>query len=348
MGLAAATGSTLGMGLWQRIKQVALTDVTVLVKGIDHDMLEGVERVLVEADFGPATFELVEHLEKKIRRGELKTEKGLRNWLVDEIAGMFGTADAETPRDGEDQGASGGIEGQRGAGDTAIPPYRRPADGEESRGIKGQQEAARGSPTVIVMLGVNGVGKTTQAAKLAHRLVQGGKSVILAAADTFRAGAAEQLSIWAERLGLPAVTGTPGGDPAAAAFDAVESAMARGTDVVIVDTAGRLHTESDLMTELQKIVRVVGRRCEGAPHESFLVLDGTVGQNAIQQGKLFSSAVPVTGLIVTKLDGTAKGGAVVSLQREIGVPVRYLGVGEALDDLVDFEPRRFAERLLGD
>ncbi len=208
--------------------------------------------------------------------------------------------------------------------------------------------AARGSPTVIVMLGVNGVGKTTQAAKLAHRLVQDGKSVILAAADTFRAGAAEQLSIWAERLGLPAVTGTRGGDPAAVAFDAVESAMARGTDVVIVDTAGRLHTESDLMTELQKIVRVVGRRCEGAPHESFLVLDGTVGQNAIQQGKLFSSAVPVTGLIVTKLDGTAKGGAVVSLQREIGVPVRYLGVGEALDDLVDFEPRRFAERLLGD
>ena len=319
MGLAAAAGSALGMGLWKRIKQVALTDITVLVKGIDQDMLEEVERVLIEADFGPATFELVEHLEEKIRRGELKTEEAFRRWLVDEIAGMFGGGEAAR-----------GSEGQRGAwnaSDTALPPDR---------------------PTVIVLLGVNGAGKTTQAAKLAYRFVQDGKSVILSAADTFRAGAAEQLSICAERLGVSAVTGTRGGDPAAVAFDAVESATARGIDVVIVDTAGRLHTESDLMTELQKIVRVIGRRCAGAPHENFLVLDGTVGQNAIQQGKLFSSAVPVTGLIVTKLDGTAKGGAVVSLQREIGVPVRYLGVGEALDDLVEFEPRRFAERLLDD
>ena len=331
--MAAAAGSALGMGLWKRIKQVALTDVTVLVKGIDHDMLEDVERVLIEADFGPATFELVEHLEEKIRRGELKTEEAFRSWLVDEIAGMFTADGAETQRDTEDQGASGGIKGQETvAGD--VPSFR-PSD-------------IPTGPTVIVLLGVNGAGKTTQAAKLAHRLVQDGKSVILAAADTFRAGAAEQLSIWAERLGIPAVTGTQGGDPAAVAFDAVESATARGTDVVIVDTAGRLHTESDLMTELQKIVRVIGRRCQGAPHESFLVLDGTVGQNAVQQGKLFSSAVPITGLIVTKLDGTARGGAVVSLQREIGVPVRYLGVGEALDDLIDFEPRRFAERLLDD
>ncbi len=340
MGLAAATGSTLGMGLWKRIKQVALTDVTVLVKGIDHDLLGEVERVLIEADFGPATFGLVERLEEKIRRGELKTEEAFRSWLVDEIVGMFG---GEGP-----QGAAGGSEGQRGAGDTAVPPYRHTAvSGAQGPWGTGLNVAEDG-PTVVVMLGVNGVGKTTQAAKLAHRLVQDGKSVILAAADTFRPGAAEQLSIWAERLGLSAVTGTQGGDPAAVAFDAIESATARGIDVVIVDTAGRLHTESDLMTELQKIVRVVGRRCEGAPHESFLVLDGTVGQNAIQQGKLFSSAVPVTGLIVTKLDGTAKGGAVVSLQREIGVPVRYLGVGEALDHLVEFEPRRFAERLLDD
>jgi fused signal recognition particle receptor len=322
------------MGLWKRIKQVALTDVTVLVKGIDHDMLEDVERVLIEADFGPATFELVEHLEEKIRRGELKTEEAFRSWLVDEIAGMFTADGGETEMDGGDRGASGGIEGHGGMG----------AEGHRGTG----PNAAEDGPKVVVLFGVNGVGKTTQAAKLAHRLVQDGKSVILAAADTFRAGAAEQLSIWAERLGVPAVTGTQGGDPAAVAFDAVESATARGTDVVIVDTAGRLHTESDLMTELQKIVRVIGRRCQGAPHESFLVLDGTVGQNAVQQGKLFSSAVPITGLIVTKLDGTARGGAVVSLQREIGVPVRYLGVGEALDDLIDFEPRRFAERLLDD
>ena len=318
----------------------------MLVKGIDHDTLQNVERVLIEADFGPATFELVEHLEEKIRRGELKTEEAFRGWLVDEIAGMFTADGGETEIGGGDRGASGGIEGHRQA--TAIPPYRHTAvsgaQGHRGTGLN----VAEDGPTVVVILGVNGVGKTTQAAKLAHGLVRDGKSVILAAADTFRAGASEQLSVWAERLGVSAVTDTQGGDPAAVAFDAVESATARGIDVVIVDTAGRLHTESDLMTELQKIVRVVGRRCAGAPHESFLILDGTVGQNAIQQGKLFSSAVPVTGLIVTKLDGTAKGGAVVSLQREIGVPVRYLGVGEALDDLVAFEPRRFAERLLDD
>ncbi len=300
------------MRLWKRIKQVALTDVAVLVKGIDHEMLEDVERVLIEADFGPATFSLVENLEKRIRRGGLKTEDAFRGWLVDEIAGMFGTEEA-----GE-AGEAGGL--------------NFAADG----------------PTVVLILGVNGVGKTTQAAKLAHRLLRSGKSVLLAAADTFRPGATEQLAIWADRLGLPVVTGTQGGDPAAVAYDAVEAATARGIDVAIIDTAGRLHTESGLMKELQKIVRVVGRRCDGAPHESFLVLDGTVGQNAMQQGKSFAAAVPISGLIVTKLDGTARGGAVVCLQREIGVPVRFLGVGERLEDLDPFEPRRFADRLLGD
>lgn len=297
------------MRLWKRIKQVALTDVAVLVKGIDHEMLEDVERVLIEADFGPATFSLVEGLEKEIRRGGLKTEDAFRDWLVDEIAGMFG---------------------EREAGDA------------------GELNFAADGPTVVLILGVNGVGKTTQAAKLAHRLLRSGKSALLAAADTFRPGATEQLAIWADRLGLPIVTGTRGGDPAAVAFDAVEAATARGIDVAIIDTAGRLHTESGLMKELQKIVRVVGRRCDGAPHESFLVLDGTVGQNAMQQGKSFAAAVPMSGLIVTKLDGTARGGAVVCLQREIGVPVRFLGVGERLEDLEPFEPRRFAERLLGD
>ena len=308
--MAPAAGIALAMGLWKRIKQVALTDVAVLVKGIDRDMLEDVERVLLEADFGPATFDLVEHLEAEIRRGELKTEDAFRGWLVDEIAGMFA---------GEDEAVQ-----------------------------SGEIELAAEGPTVVLILGVNGVGKTTQAAKLAHRIVTRGRRVLLAAADTFRPGATEQLAIWADRLNVPAVTGTQGGDPAAVAFDAVEAAMARGIDVVIIDTAGRLHTESDLMTELQKIFRVVGRRCAGAPHESFLVLDGTVGQNAMQQGKLFAAAVPLSGLIVTKLDGTAKGGAVVSLQREIGIPVRFLGVGETVDDLDAFEPRRFAERLLGD
>ncbi|MCH7474549.1 MAG: signal recognition particle-docking protein FtsY, partial [Gemmatimonadetes bacterium] len=147
---------------------------------------------------------------------------------------------------------------------------------------------------------------------------------------------------------VPVGTGVPGGDPAAVAYDAVEAATARGIDVVIVDTAGRLHTEDDLMAELSKLARVIGRRREGAPHESFLVLDGTVGQNALQQGKVFSGSVALTGLIVTKLDGTAKGGAVVGLHREIGTPVRFLGVGEGVEDLERFDPRRFAERLLGD
>ena len=297
------------MRLWKRIKQVALTDVAVLVKGVDHEMLEDVERVLIEADVGPATFSLVENLEQQIRRGGLKTEDAFRGWLVDEIAGMFGAG---------------------GAGEA------------------GELHFAADGPTVVLILGVNGVGKTTQAAKLAHRLLRSGKSVLLAAADTFRPGATEQLAIWADRLGLPVVRGTQGGDPAAVAYDAVEAATARGIDVAIIDTAGRLHTESGLMKELQKIVRVVGRRCDGAPHESFLVLDGTVGQNAMQQGKSFAAAVPISGLIVTKLDGTARGGAVVCLQREIGVPVRFLGVGERLEDLDPFEPRRFAERLLGD
>ena len=294
------------MGLWSSIKRTALTDVAVLVKGIDHEMLENVERVLIEADFGSGTFELVAGLEAKVRRGELKTESAFRSWLVDEIAGMFG-----------------GQVSELNLGDGA-------------------------GPAVVLMLGVNGVGKTTQAAKLANRFSGQGKSVMLAAADTFRAAASEQLTVWAERLGLPAVTGTHGGDPAAVAYDAVEAAIARNIDVVIIDTAGRLHTQDDLMTELHKMVRVVGRKRDDAPHESFLVLDGTVGQNALQQGKVFSSAVPVTGLIVTKLDGTAKGGAVVALHREIGVPVRFLGVGEGVEDLEVFEPRRFAERLLGD
>ncbi len=307
--MAHAKGVAVRGGLWRKIKAIALTDVGVLIRGMDHDAVEGVERVLVEADFGAAAFPLVEALEDKLRRGELKSEGAVRTWLTDEIAGALDGAG----------GTPGGL--------------NLPTDG---------------GPAIIVMLGVNGVGKTTQTAKLAHRLLQEGKSVLLAAADTYRAGAAEQLQIWADRLGVPCVTGAPKTDPAAVAFDAVAAAEARGIDVVLIDTAGRLHTQGDLMGELAKIVRVVGRKREGAPHECFLVLDGTVGQNAIQQGRAFTEAVPVTGLIITKLDGTAKGGAAALIPRELGVPVRFIGVGEQLDDLEPFEPRRFAERLLAD
>ena len=197
---------------------------------------------------------------------------------------------------------------------------------------------------VIFLVGVNGSGKTTTAAKLALRRREEGRSVVLAAADTFRAGAAEQLQAWAGRLGVQAVTGS--GDPAAVAFDAIAAARARGVETVLVDTAGRLHTEERLLDELKKLVRVVAKQQPGAPHESLLVLDGTVGQNAVHQARAFAGAVPLSGLVVTKLDGTARGGSVVALQRAVRVPVRFLGTGEGLDDLAVFDAARYARRLV--
>ena len=199
-------------------------------------------------------------------------------------------------------------------------------------------------PTVMLVFGVNGVGKTTAVAKLARRLERGGRSVMLAAADTFRAGATLQLKVWADRLGVPCVTGT--GDPAAVAFDAIAAARARGSDTVLVDTAGRLHTEERLLEELKKVVRVAAKQQPGAPHESLLVVDATVGQNAVHQARAFAGAVPLTGLIVTKLDGTAKGGSVVALERAVRVPIRFLGVGEGLEDLEVFEAAAYARRLV--
>jgi fused signal recognition particle receptor len=201
-------------------------------------------------------------------------------------------------------------------------------------------------PTVMLIFGVNGTGKTTSVAKLAKRLQGEGRSVLLAAADTFRAGATEQLKIWADRLGAPFVGAAQRGDPAAVAFDAVDAAVTRGIDTVLVDTAGRLHTDERLREELKKVVRVVGKRLAGAPHESLLVLDGTVGQNGIRQAEAFAAAVPLTGLVVTKLDGTAKGGSVVGLRRALPVPIRFIGTGETLDDLEVFDPVRFAHHLV--
>jgi len=209
---------------------------------------------------------------------------------------------------------------------------------------------ARGEkpPTVVLLFGVNGAGKTTTVAKLAHQLSKEGRSVLLAAADTFRAGATEQLEIWAGRLRVPFVGARSGkgGDPAAVAFDAVEAGLARGIDTVLVDTAGRLHTDERLREELRKVVRVVGKRQAGAPHESLLVLDATIGQNAVQQAREFSEAVPLTGLVITKLDSTAKGGSVVALRRAVLAPIRFLGTGEELDDLELFDPSRYAHRLV--
>ncbi len=207
---------------------------------------------------------------------------------------------------------------------------------------------APGPPTVMLIFGVNGTGKTTSVAKLAQRLQTEGRSVLLAAADTFRAGASEQLKIWADRLGAPFVGATRGADPAAVAFDAVEAATTRGVETVLVDTAGRLHTDERLREELKKVVRVVGKRHPGggAPHESLLVLDATVGQNAVRQAEAFAAAVPLTGLVITKLDGTAKGGSVVALRRAVPVPIRFLGTGESVEDLELFDPVKFAHRLV--
>ena len=206
--------------------------------------------------------------------------------------------------------------------------------------------APGGRPTVLLVVGVNGVGKTTTIGKLAHRLVREGKTVLLAAGDTFRAGAIDQLERWAERAGAAFVGARPGADPASVAFDAYDAAVKRDVDVVIIDTAGRLHTQGDLMQELTKVQRVLARKSDGVPDETLLVLDATVGQNAIRQARQFQEAVGLTGLVLAKLDGSAKGGIIVALREEFGLPVKLVGTGEQPDDLESFDPDAFLEQLL--
>lgn len=201
---------------------------------------------------------------------------------------------------------------------------------------------------VLLVVGVNGVGKTTTIAKIARRLRDSGHKVMLAAGDTFRAAAVEQLKTWGERLDVPVVAQAHGADPAAVIFDACQAAQSRGMDVLIADTAGRLHTQDNLMAELAKVRRVIGRFDEGAPHETLLVLDATMGQNAINQAEQFCAAVEVTGLALTKLDGTARGGVIFALAERFGLPIRYVGVGESAEDLQDFAATEFVGALLGD
>ena len=208
--------------------------------------------------------------------------------------------------------------------------------------------APAGAPTIILVAGINGAGKTTTIAKLAHRLRREGRSVLLAACDTFRAGAVRQLEVWAERLGVDVVKGQQGGDPASVAFDACKAAQARGVDVLIIDTAGRLQTQDPLMRQLVKIRDVVRRVAQGAPHEVLLVLDATIGQNAIRQAQEFTAAIGVTGLVLTKLDGTARGGAVVAARQSLNIPVKFIGVGETIDDIEPFDPDAFVEALFED
>jgi fused signal recognition particle receptor len=202
-------------------------------------------------------------------------------------------------------------------------------------------------PSVILVVGVNGTGKTTTIGKLAAKLSEHNRSVVVAAADTFRAAAEEQLEIWATRAGADFVGSVRGGDPAAVAFDAIGAAQARGRDIVVVDTAGRLHTQTNLMEELSKVRRVIGQKLEGAPHETLLVVDATTGQNGLQQARLFGQAVEVTGVALTKLDGSAKGGIAVAIAHELGLPVKLIGIGEGLDDLRPFDPADFASALVG-
>ena len=212
---------------------------------------------------------------------------------------------------------------------------------------EGAPREAETGPTVIMVVGVNGVGKTTTIAKLGHYYREQGRCVLLAAGDTFRAAASEQLEIWGSRIGADVIRHKEGSDPAAVAFDAVQAAKARNADLLIIDTAGRLHTKSNLMEELKKVHRVVARELPGAPHEVLLVLDATTGQNALSQARLFKEAVEISGLVLTKLDGTAKGGVIVAVKSELGVPVKWIGVGEKMEDLRPFVASDFADALFG-
>lgn len=302
-----ATGEPFGRrGLWKRIKDVALMDVAVLVKGIDEDAVERLEESLLEADFGvAATLHVVGEVETAARQGRIRTQEEFRGFVRSRIVDLLD-------------------------------------DDEPDRALARADEP----PTVVLLVGVNGAGKTTTMARLARRLERRGESVLLAAADTFRAGAIEQVESWAERLGVPAVTGQPKGDPASVVYDAIDAASSRGVTYVLADTAGRLHTQRDLMEELAKVARVAGQRKEGAPHETLLVLDATTGQNALVQARTFAERLDVTGLVLCKLDGTARGGVVVAVRGEVGVPVKFVGLGEGPDDLAAFDPQAFAEGLV--
>lgn len=298
--------------LWQKIVDVSLTDVTTLVRGIDDASIEALEQVLLEADFGvDVTMELVEDLERAARRGSVKTESELREFLAGRIRSVFAEA-----------------------ADTPDPPASTLPESEPG-------------PHVILLLGVNGTGKTTTAAKLVRRATGQGKSVVLAAADTFRSGAQEQLSVWAKRLGAGFVGGERGADPAAVAYDAATAAVSRQADVLIVDTAGRLHTQRGLMEELRKIDRVVGRIVPGAPHERLLVVDATAGQNVIHQARQFGEALSLTGIVLSKFDSSARGGTAVAVARDFHVPVTWLGTGERAEDLEPFDADVYVEKLLG-
>jgi len=276
-------------------------------KEIDPELLDELEEVLVMADMGVTTVqEIFDRLRSEVKRKELKDPAALRQRIKTYIREML-----ELP---------------------------------ETKSIEQHMEEVSG-PFVILVVGVNGVGKTTTIAKLAHIFKEQGKKVLIAAADTFRAAAIDQLQEWGKRLDVPVIHHQPGSDPSAVAFDAVEAGKSRGVDVVIVDTAGRLHTQVNLMEELKKIRRVMGRKIPEAPHETLLVIDATTGQNAVSQARLFKEATEITGLILTKLDGTAKGGIAAGIVHEMQIPIHFIGIGEKLTDLRPFNPDEFVNAL---
>ena len=274
-------------------------------KGIDEELYEELEEVLIQADVGVNTaMTLVERVRKGVKARNVQEAYRLKDIFQEELEYLMGEK---------------------------ISPIQLNPEG----------------PTVIMVVGVNGVGKTTTIGKLAHNYKEQGKKVLLAAGDTFRAAAIDQLEIWAQRVGVDIIKHQEGSDPGAVAYDAVHAARSRKADILLIDTAGRLHNKSNLMDELRKVYKVIARELPGAPHEVLLILDATTGQNALNQTKIFSEAVHVTGIALTKLDGTAKGGVVTAIVTEMAIPVKLIGIGEGMDDLKQFNPKDFIDALYG-
>jgi fused signal recognition particle receptor len=280
-------------------------------KQIDEELLDQLEEVLIAADIGvQTTLEILETVRRGIARKQINDLDALKQAIKTELLNILQAS--------ERQGV---------ASESSVP-----------EGV---------SPYVMMIVGVNGVGKTTTIGKLAQRIKAEGNDVLICAADTFRAAASDQLAIWAERTGVPLIQQKQGTDPAAVLFDSLKAAKARGSEVLIVDTAGRLHNKSNLMAELEKMKRVAGREVEGAPHETLLVVDAVTGQNGLEQARQFLKVAGVTGIVLTKLDGTAKGGIAVAIAKELNLPIRYAGIGEKVDDLVVFDPQQYVNGLFG-
>ena len=328
MGFFSKTANYLKDKLGKTRDKIAssLSSVLTLGRKIDEDLLDELEETLISDDIGvETTSKLVSELREAYKKKQIATTDDVIPFLKEHIKSSLVRVEGFQPSNrGQD------------ARDTSK---------HESRETRHDLRMANSGPTVILVAGVNGTGKTTSIAKLAYILNKNGKKVLLAACDTFRAAAVEQLSIWADRIGVQIVKHKTGSDPAAVAFDACDAALARDVDILILDTAGRLHTQKDLMMQLTKIHDVAARKIPGAPHEVLLVLDATTGQNAISQAKLFREATNVTGIVLAKLDGTARGGIVIAIKDQLDIPVKFVGLGEKPEDIAEFNPENFVEAL---